>query len=173
MFFLFFILQPFILLETEFHIFFLFILIFFNFFGVIIFSFDLLEINFRTLFPVFFCMRLSQSYIYGREVCELTWFNWVFLFYFNPSTLSSFTIQVGLYRVFFYLFLLSLFFVSLFSIIIYFLIILFKLLIKSLTGVLNIFPQHSLFMNFFFLLGPQREPQIYVKSRQVLPVPNS
>jgi hypothetical protein len=39
------------------------------------FLFDLLRIGFQTFFAIFVFMRLSQFYVYGREVYELTLFN--------------------------------------------------------------------------------------------------
>jgi hypothetical protein len=44
-------------------------------YGVIIFSFDLFGIGLQTSFPAFLSMRLSQSYVHGYRICELTWFN--------------------------------------------------------------------------------------------------
>jgi hypothetical protein len=39
------------------------------------FLFDLLRIGFQTFFAIFIFMRLSQFYVYGHEVYELTLFN--------------------------------------------------------------------------------------------------
>ena len=69
--------STFYFLKIELHLF-----SFHFFYGVIMFSFDLLRIGLQIFFPVFFFMKLSQSYIHGHEICKLNLFKWGFLFFF-------------------------------------------------------------------------------------------
>ena len=70
--------------------------------GAIMFLFDLLRIGFQTFFAIFVFMRLSQFYVYGREVYELTLFNQDF-FQFRPSTLNCLIIWVGSCQLFYFI----------------------------------------------------------------------
>jgi hypothetical protein len=64
-------------------------------------SFDLLEISLHPFFFfTFLSMRLYQSYVHGRKVCELTRFNWglIFVVFFLNHLFLVFPFNIRLFN---------------------------------------------------------------------------